>query len=138
MASILHYMTLLLCAVALSEGCSCRPTSPPAQEICIADFGIKGKVLLKHQPQITDTAYPSGLVTYRVKVLKTFKGSAKVNGFVNVTTPATDNLCGVKLEPNETYVLVGRKHLQIGLCDWHKPWKHDMEKQIQDAQKKCD
>ena len=53
MASILCYMTLLLCAVALSEGCSCLvPTIPPSvdwtgdafeywnkQRFCDADFG---------------------------------------------------------------------------------------------------
>ena len=54
MASVIFYMTLLLCAVALSEGCSCAvPTIPPTagcwkgdafeywnmQRFCDADFG---------------------------------------------------------------------------------------------------
>ena len=53
MASVIFYMTLLLCAVALSEGCSCKvPTIPPTagwkgnvfgywnmQRFCDADFG---------------------------------------------------------------------------------------------------
>ena len=51
MASILCYMTLLLCAVALSEGCSCAEPVPPPdwkgnayeywnkQRLCAADYG---------------------------------------------------------------------------------------------------
>ena len=53
MASILCYIALLLCAVTLSEGCSCAvPTIPPSvdwtgddfeywnkQRFCDADFG---------------------------------------------------------------------------------------------------
>ena len=51
MTSILCYMTLLLCAVALSEGCSCAEPVPPPdwkgnayeywnkQRLCAADYG---------------------------------------------------------------------------------------------------
>ena len=64
MASILCYMTLLLCAVALSEGCSCAEPVPPSdwkgnayeywnkQRLCAADYGEIpfGNCLVLNQP----------------------------------------------------------------------------------------
>lgn len=154
-------MTLLLCAVTLSEGCSCAvPTIPPSvdwtgddfeywnkQRFCDADFAIKAKVLKRSKPRISDDDDPwsVGPASYTVKVLNTFKGSFNENEIIQLKTPALESLCGVHLNVKRKYgktkyILTGRRsngQLEIMLCDWFEPWSKNTLKQIRKISSKC-
>ena len=79
---------------------------------------------------------------YKVKILKTFKGTKEITGVIanqvkgtgnrknknkvaHVTTELDSAACGVSLDQSKTYLLLGyidEKKLEIDSCQWHALW----------------
>ncbi|PFX34323.1 metalloproteinase inhibitor 1-like [Stylophora pistillata] len=142
MASILSFMTVILCAVALSEGCSCV-TTDHWEILCRDQFAVQAEVrkrigekAIKAEARgLTD---PDSEKEYEVTIWKKFKGSDRIvtrpfrsgrNPDVHIEerTNVLTRIggCGIDLQKGEYYLLTGKidgESLYINRCGWNVPW----------------
>ncbi|CAB3221480.1 unnamed protein product [Arctia plantaginis] len=118
-----RWLTLALVAVCYrpTDACSCAPAHPQTH-FCSSDFVIVGRVQKTFRGK---DFYDS----YKVKIRSKYKATPKAEVALKsgrLLTPSQESLCGVKLQPRETYVITGRVvHLEahVHLCGYISRWR---------------
>ncbi|CAF4779580.1 unnamed protein product [Pieris macdunnoughi] len=116
-------LTIALVAASwrTSDACSCS-LEHPQTHFCNSDFVIVGRVQRLFRGKDFYDAY-------KVKIRSVFKATPKAALALKsgrILTPSQDSLCGVSLQPRETYVITGRvMHLQahVQLCSYINKWR---------------
>ncbi|XP_049866194.1 tissue inhibitor of metalloproteinase [Pectinophora gossypiella] len=114
-------LTLVAASWRAADACSCQ-LQHPQTHFCNSDFVIVGRVQKLFRG---NEFYDS----YKVKIRNIFKATPKAAVALKsgrILTPSQDSLCGVNLQPRETYVITGIViHLQahMGLCGYVSKWR---------------
>ncbi|CAH1795683.1 unnamed protein product, partial [Owenia fusiformis] len=85
--------------VGSSLACSCRGRHIPQNAYCSADFAILGKVI-RH-------VKTKGRKIFTVNVIADYKELGWAGQTKKIYTPSSDGLCGVSLQNNKNYILIG-------------------------------
>lgn len=117
---------LLLMIVALvreARACSCAP-SHLQTTFCSADVVIRARIIERVQQDPTE-----GLVSYKVKQIKMFKGFEAMTEVENIYTAPMEFMCGFVPDADyqtKDYLLVGSVHsnngIYMNLCQFSRPW----------------
>lgn len=118
-----RWLPLALMAVSwrLTEACTCAPDHPQTH-FCSSDFVIVGRV----QKTFRGADFYD---VYKVKIRNIFKATSKAVVVLRsgrLFTASQESMCGVHLQPRETYVITGNvRHLQahINLCGYTRKWR---------------
>ncbi|CAG5040235.1 unnamed protein product [Parnassius apollo] len=118
-----RWLTLALVAATwrAADSCTCAPEHPQTH-FCKSDFVIVGRVQKLFRGNDTYDAY-------KVKIRNVYKATPKAAVALKsgrILTPPQESLCGVSLQPRETYVITGQvMHLQahIHLCGYINKWR---------------
>lgn len=120
---LLRWIALALVAAScrLADACTCQVTHPQTH-FCNSDFVIVGRV----QKTVRGKDFYDA---YKVKIRNKYKATAKAEVALKsgrLLTPSQGSLCGVTLQPRETYVITGRVHhleAHVSLCDFVSRWR---------------
>ncbi|XP_045765181.1 tissue inhibitor of metalloproteinase isoform X1 [Maniola jurtina] len=116
-------LTLALVAGSwrVADACTCS-LDHPQTHFCNSDFVIVGRV----QKLFRGSDFYDA---YKVKIRNIFKATPKAAVALKagrLLTPSLDSLCGVTLQPRETYVITGRVvqlQAHIQLCGYVNKWR---------------
>ncbi|KAG6446463.1 tissue inhibitor of metalloproteinase [Manduca sexta] len=114
-------LALVAASCHVADACSCS-LDHPQSHYCNSDFVIVGRVQKTYRGRDFYHAY-------KVKIRNIFKATPKAALALKsgrLLTPSQDSLCGVSLQPRETYVITGhvsRLEAHIHLCDYIAKWR---------------
>ncbi|XP_050669530.1 tissue inhibitor of metalloproteinase [Leptidea sinapis] len=114
-------LAVLVVSCTLTDACTCSLEHPQAH-FCNSDFVIVGRVQKLFRGNDFYDAY-------KVKIRNVFKATPKATLALKsgrILTPSQESLCGITLQPRETYVITGRvMHLQahVHLCGYINKWR---------------
>lgn len=115
-------LALVAASCRVAVACTCASLEHPQAHFCKSDFVIVGRV----QKTFRGGDY---YAAYKIKIRNVFKATPKAALALKsgrLLTPSEDSLCGVSLQPRETYVITGHvDHLEahIHLCGYTAKWR---------------
>lgn len=120
---LMRWLTLALVAAScrVASACTCA-LEHPQTHYCKSDFVIVGRVQKTFRGR-------EDYDIYKVKIRNVFKATDKAVAALRsgrLFTPPHESLCGVSLQPRETYVITGQVlHLEahIYLCGYIAKWR---------------
>lgn len=114
-------LALVAASCRVAVACSCA-LDHPQTHYCNSDFVIVGRVQKTFRGRDFYDAY-------KVKIRNVFKATQKAALALKsgrLLTPSYDSMCGVSLQPRETYVITGHVvHLEahVHLCGYVAKWR---------------
>lgn len=114
-------LALVAASCRFADACTCTQLHPQTH-FCNSDFVIVGRVQKTFRGKDFYDAY-------KVKIRNKYKATPKAEVALKsgrLLTPSQDSLCGVQLQPRETYVITGRVvHLEahVHLCGFVSRWR---------------
>ncbi|CAH0627082.1 unnamed protein product [Chrysodeixis includens] len=114
-------LALVAASYRLADACTCAPAHPQTH-FCNSDFVIVGRVQKTFRGKDFYDAY-------KLKIRNTYKATPKAKVALQsgrLLSPSQESLCGVSLQPRETYVITGRVvHLEahVHLCGFISKWR---------------
>jgi len=123
------------------ETCSCFPAHP--QELfCNSEFVIHA--LITSKARIKSTSKLVSMKSHSLTIIEVFRGNEALHHILmntdspkedipkkleyieaNITTPASESLCGIQLNYTESYLIFGQirnNELQVNMCNFISTW----------------
>ncbi|XP_072026153.1 metalloproteinase inhibitor 3-like [Amphiura filiformis] len=135
--NFLAMLAVLLLAIDQAFGLwTCRQYPHPQQNVCRADFVVRGEILKKESIPISDEYDFGSLEKYTVKVKRIYKGEEFMSESSKLVHLMALANCGPYLEEGKRYLLSAKfdedsKQLRTDNCLWNVEWSEITQGQRQ-------